>query len=133
MTTLRMLRINKQIQREISLLLELRVKNEMAKNAIITGVDCSKDLAQAKVYFTTIDPSIREDVQKALLSAKGLLRSSLGKQMPLRKTPALSFYMDKSEEYGRSIDVLLDSLKDEKSSSGEETGEQDSEENEYEE
>ena len=128
MTTLRMLRINKQIQREISLLLELRVKNEMAKNAIITAVDCSKDLAQAKVYFTTIDPSIREDVKKALISAGGLIRSSLGKQMPLRKTPALSFYSDESEEYGRTIDALLDSLKDEDSSQDEETEEQDSEE-----
>ncbi|GAB1426640.1 30S ribosome-binding factor RbfA [Aminivibrio sp.] len=133
MTTLRMLRINKQIQREISLLLELRVKNEMAKNAIITEVNCSKDLAQAKVFFTTIDPSIREDVQKALMSAAGLLRSSLGKQMPLRKTPALSFYVDESEEYGRSIDALLDSLKDEEPADGEDGEEQDSEEDEYEE
>ncbi|MEA4880038.1 MAG: 30S ribosome-binding factor RbfA [Synergistaceae bacterium] len=128
-----MLRINKQIQREISLLLELRVKNEMAKNAIITEVNCSKDLAQAKVFFTTIDPSIREDVQKALMSAAGLLRSSLGKQMPLRKTPALSFYVDESEEYGRSIDALLDSLKDEEPADGEDGEEQDSEEDEYEE
>ena len=133
MTTLRMLRINKQIQREISLLLELRVKNEMAKNAIITEVNCSKDLAQAKVFFTTIDPSIREDVQKALMSAAGLLRSSLGKQMPLRKTPALSFYVDESEEYGRSIDALLDALKDEEPADGEDGEEQDSEEDEYEE
>ena len=100
----------------------------MAKNAIITAVDCSKDLAQAKVYFTTIDPSIRDDVQKALISAGGLLRSSLGKQLPLRKTPALSFYVDESEEYGRSIDVLLDSLKDEGSSQEKESEEQDSEE-----
>lgn len=100
----------------------------MAKNAIITAVDCSKDLARAKVYFTTIDPSIREDVQKALISAGGLLRSSLGKQLPLRKTPALSFYADESEEYGRSMDVLLDSLKDEESFQGEEAEEQDSEE-----
>ncbi len=112
------------MQREISLLLELRVKNEMAKNAIITDVDCSKDLEQAKVYFTTIDPSIREDVQKALTSAGGLLRSALGKQLALRQTPALSFYIDDSEEYGRSIDVLLDSLKDEESGSGEEDEEE---------
>ena len=48
--------------------------------------------------------------------------------MPLRKTPALSFYADESEEYGRSIDALLDSLKDEESSRGEEAEEPDSEE-----
>ena len=33
MTTFRMQRINKQIQREVSLLLELRIKNETAKKA----------------------------------------------------------------------------------------------------
>ncbi|GAB1400168.1 30S ribosome-binding factor RbfA [Aminivibrio sp.] len=133
MTTLRMLRINKQIQREISLLLELRVKNEMAKNAIITEVNCSKDLAQAKVFFTTWNPSPSGGCSKAPpVSAARLLRSSTDGRCP-RKTPALSFYVDESEEYGRSIDALLDSLKDEEPADGEDGEEQDSEEDEYEE
>lgn len=101
------------MQREISLLLEMRIKNEMAKNAIITEVDCSRDLEQAKVYFTTVDPSVRDDVKKALGSVAGLFRSLLGKQLALRQTPALTFHIDASEEYGRTIDILLDSLKTE--------------------
>ena len=108
--------------------MELKVKNEMAKNAIITEVDCSRDLKLAKVYFTTIDPSIREDVQKALTSAGGLLRSAMGKQLALRLTPALSFSIDDSEEYGRSIDALLDSLKDEEPAGGEEDGPEETDE-----
>ena len=111
MTTFRMQRINKQIQREVSLLLELRIKNETAKKAIITDVDCSRDLEHAKVYFTTVDPSEREEVGKALGTVAGALRSQLGKLLKIRQIPALSFLLDTSEEYGRSIDVLLDSLK----------------------
>ena len=111
MTTFRMQRINKQIQREVSLLLELRIKNETAKKAIITDVDCSRDLEHAKVYFTTVDSSEREEVGKALGTVAGALRSQLGKLLTIRQIPALSFLLDTSEEYGRSIDVLLDSLK----------------------
>ena len=111
MTTFRMQRINRQMQREISLLLELRVKNETAKNAIITAVDCSRDLEHARVYFTTLDPSIRKDVGKSLASVAGVLRGFLGKQLSIRQIPVLSFHVDTSEEYGRSIDALLDTLK----------------------
>lgn len=111
MTTFRMQRINKQIQREVSLLLELRIKNETAKKAIITDVDCSRDLEHAKVYFTTVDPSEREEVGKALGTVAGALRSQLGKLLTIRQIPALSFILDTSEEYGRGIDILLDSLK----------------------
>lgn len=115
MTTFRMQRINKQIQREVSLLLELRIKNETAKKAIITDVDCSRDLEHAKVYFTTVDRSEREEVGKTLGMVAGALRSQLGKLLTIRQIPALSFFFDTSEEYGRSIDVLLDSLKTEDS------------------
>lgn len=111
MTTFRMQRINKQMQREISLLLEMRVKNETAKKAVITEVDCSRDLEQAKVFFTTVDPEERDDVKKALSSVAGALRSLLGKQMKLRQIPVLEFFLDTSEEYGRVMDRLLDSIK----------------------
>jgi len=121
MTTFRMQRINKQMQREISLLLEMRVKNETAKKAVITEVDCSRDLEQAKVFFTTVDPKERDDVKKALSSVAGALRSLLGKQMKLRQIPVLEFFLDTSEEYGRVMDRLLDSLKTE--GSGEELSE----------
>ncbi len=121
MTTFRMQRINKQMQREISLLLEMRVKNETAKKAVITEVDCSRDLEQAKVFFTTVDPEERDDVKKALSSVAGALRSLLGKQMKLRQIPVLEFFLDTSEEYGRVMDRLLDSLKTE--GSGEELSE----------
>lgn len=110
MTSFRMQRINRQLQREISLLLEQRVKNEGARNAIITGVDCARDLQSARVYFTTVDPGIRDEVKKSLNKAAGALRTMLGKQLVLRKVPSLEFLIDSSEEYGREMDRILDSL-----------------------
>lgn len=127
MTSFRMQRINKQMQREISLLLELRVKNETAKLAVITEVDCSRDLENARVYFTTVDPSIKDDVKKSLESVAGALRTMLGRQLGLRLTPALSFHVDTSEDYGRVIDRLLDSLKTDDRAETEEAGDDEEE------
>lgn len=115
MTTIRMQRLNKQIQREISLILNLRIKNETAKQAIITDVDCSRDLEYAKVYYTIMDPSMRAAVGKALASVAGPIRSLLAKSLSIRQVPSLSFLLDVSEEYGRSMDSLLDAIKNESS------------------
>ncbi|GHT00363.1 hypothetical protein AGMMS50276_25940 [Synergistales bacterium] len=103
----RMERINKQLQREISLLLERRIKNSVAKNAIITGVECSRDLELAKVYFTTTDPANREMVLAELKNAKGALRSMLSRILEIRRVPDLVFLIDPSVEYGSRIDALL--------------------------
>ena len=107
MTTFRIQRINKQIQRDLSIFLETKVRNDLAKQAIITGVNCSRDLRYAKVYFTSLDPESRESVHKALQEIAGLLRSLLAQSLPLRLIPELSFFLDSSEEYGRRIDSLL--------------------------
>ena len=110
MGTFRMARINKQLQREISLLLEQRVKNEVARNAIITGVECARDLEFARVYFTTLDSATRESVLTELQNVKGALRSMLGQALTLRHIPALEFVIDRSLDYGEHIDELLHKL-----------------------
>ena len=106
----RIARINKQLQREISLLLEQRVKNDVAKNAIITGVECSRDLESARVYFTTVDPAARESVLVELRNVKGALRTMLGQVLKLRHIPALDFMVDSSQDYGERIDEILHKL-----------------------
>ncbi|MDR2180137.1 MAG: 30S ribosome-binding factor RbfA [Synergistaceae bacterium] len=110
MGTFRMARINKQLQREISLLLEQRVKNEVARNAVVTGVECARDLEFARVYFTTLDPANRESVLTELQNVKGAMRSMLGQVLKLRHIPALEFLIDRSLDYGERIDGLLHKL-----------------------
>jgi len=93
------------------MLLQARIKNEWAKKAIITGVECSRDLGFAKVYFTTIDPSDQEGVKTGLESVEGLLRGILGKEMRLRTIPEFRFIIDLSEKKARVLDAVLDRLK----------------------
>lgn len=109
-STYRMARVNKLIQRELSLMLEQRVKNDVARNAIITGVECSRDLELARVYFTTVDASMRGPVLTELKNVKGALRSMLGEVLTLRHIPALEFVIDQSPDYGERIDGILRKL-----------------------
>lgn len=103
-------RINKELVREITYLLDHSIKDDLVRHAVLTSVDCSRDLKYAKVWFTTIDPDEREAVRAALNAAAGQLRKLMGERMYLRTTPQLEFKIDVSEEYGRHIDKLLDSL-----------------------
>lgn len=110
MGTFRMARIDKQLQREISLLLRERIKNASVKDAIITGVECSRDLERAKVFFTAIDPQRRPALLDELRGVKGALRTLLGRAMRLRHVPALEFVADDSADRGARIDDILDRL-----------------------
>ncbi|MBQ6738475.1 MAG: 30S ribosome-binding factor RbfA [Synergistaceae bacterium] len=109
-SNLRMSRINKQLQREIALIIETEIKKESVKSAIITGVECSKDLERAKVFFTALEARKCPGILKDLNEIKGAVRGLLGQTIKLRRVPALEFIIDKSSEYGAKIDKILDSL-----------------------
>ena len=105
-----MARINKQLQREIALLLEHRIKNEAVKDAIVTGVECSRDREHARVFFTALDPARRAPLLEELQSVRGAVRTLLGQVLTLRHVPALEFVPDRSVDYGEKIDGILHRL-----------------------
>lgn len=109
-SNLRISRINKELQRELALIFESRIKKESVKTIIITGVECSKDLERAKVFFTALEARKCPGILKDLNEIKGAVRGLLGQTMKLRKIPALEFVIDTSSAYGAKIDAILDSL-----------------------
>ena len=109
-TNLRMSRINKQLQREIALIFETQVKKSSLKGIIITGVECTKDLMKARVYFTALEARKRPGILKDLNEVKGAVRGLLGQTIKLRRVPELEFVMDTSGDYGAKIDAILDNL-----------------------
>ena len=66
------------------------------------------DGQQASVFYTVMggEEAIR-DTALALGSATGLIRSEVGKQLGLRHTPSLEFYLDAVPETARDIEDLL--------------------------
>ncbi len=109
-SNLRMARINKQLQREIALIIETRIKKSSVKGTIITGVECAKDLERAKVFFTALEYRKCPGILRDLNEIKGAIRSLLGESIKLRRVPELEFFIDGSSEYGAKIDSILDRL-----------------------
>lgn len=123
-----MSRINKQLQREIALIIENKIQKSSVKGTIITGVECTKDLERAKVFFTALEARKCPGILKDLNDIKGAIRGMLGQSIKLRRVPALEFIIDKSSDYGAKIDKILDSLGFGLSSRSEEVGSRNDEE-----
>lgn len=92
------------------MIIETKIKKSGIKEAIITGVECTKDLEKARVYFTAMQAHKRPGILKELTEIKGVIRGLLGQTIKLRKVPALEFIIDTSEDYGAKIDAILDGL-----------------------
>ena len=106
-----LLRINEDIQRELSVLLR-GIKDPRVNQGLIsiTYVDTSGDLSLSKIYLSVYDLKSKIDFFKGLKSASGYLRSSLGRALSLRHTPQLQFELDKSLERGAMINSILNEL-----------------------
>jgi ribosome-binding factor A len=78
----------------------------------ITDARLTGDLREATVYYTVLgDSAAQAGTAAALESAKGLLRSVVGKALGLRHSPSLAFVLDDVQEHVREIDDLLAAAK----------------------
>lgn len=98
-------RINDNLQEAISYIIFQEVKNPNIKFVTITAVNTTSDLSYAKVYFTTLGD--KQETLKALKSAKGFIRNELKEKVELRNIPELEFVYDESIEYGQRIEEKI--------------------------
>ncbi len=88
--------------------LEMRVKDPRLGFITITDARVTGDLQQATVFYTVLgDDTQKADTAAALESARGVLRSEVGKQTGVRHTPSLAFIADGVPENAAHIDDLL--------------------------
>lgn len=74
----------------------------------ITDSRITPDLREATLYYTVLgDVEEQAATAAALESAKGLLRSQVGKALGLRHSPSLAFEQDTVQDTVRHIDELL--------------------------
>ena len=104
----RTLRLNVQLQRELSSLIRGELTDPRVKQISITGVSISPDMRNARVSISQLgsDAELTAAV-KALNGAAVLLRHRLGKNLKLRYMPALSFAADTALREGDRIGVLI--------------------------
>jgi ribosome-binding factor A len=88
--------------------LQRRIKDPRLGFVTITDARVTGDLREATVFYTVHgDETEREASAAALESAKGILRSTVGRETGVRFTPTLTFVMDAIPDTARHLDDLL--------------------------
>ncbi|MGQ0383536.1 MAG: 30S ribosome-binding factor RbfA [Gammaproteobacteria bacterium] len=101
-------RIEEQLKRLLSELVRREVKDPRVGLVTITGVEVSRDLSHAKIYFTPFaGVGDAESALAALRHAAGFLRHQVRNEMRLRVAPELDFYVDDSVERGARLSALI--------------------------
>lgn len=102
-------RLGTEVLRSLSQLLRFETKDPRLQNVSLTGVDLSRDLSVARVFYSMMNPDDAvEPVAEGLKQASGFLRSKLGHELKIRHVPELRFMHDDSAEEAARMSQLID-------------------------
>jgi ribosome-binding factor A len=112
MSNPRVRKIADRIQVIVAEMLERRIKDPRLGFVTVTDVRVTGDTQQATIFYTVLGQDGAEEEAlagsaAALESAKGLLRSEVGKQLGMRHVPSLTFVHDALPENARHLDEVL--------------------------
>jgi ribosome-binding factor A len=106
--TARALKMADRVKVIVAEMLETRVKDPRLGFITINDARMTGDLQHATLFYTVLGTADEQAATAAALeSAKGVLRSEVGKQTGLRLTPTLEFLADAVPENASHIDELL--------------------------
>lgn len=97
-----------RIQQIVASTLERRIKDPRLGFVTITDVRMTGDLQHASIFYTVFgDESERASSAAALESAKGIIRSAVGRGTRLRLTPTIEFIPDALPETSAEFEEAL--------------------------
>lgn len=109
--TNRMSRINEELKREISNIINFDLNNSNITGIVsVTKVRVTPDLRYARVYVSMINSKNKKNTLAGLKQASGYIRSMIAKKVNLRNTPELVFEFDETIEYGARIDSIINDI-----------------------
>ena len=103
-------RVSHFLHEELARLLQGTVRDPRVQEVNLTGVEVSRDLSHAKVFFTLMSDASSEEraeMTAVLSKVSGFLRSELAKASTMRTVPRISFRFDESVGRGRDMETLL--------------------------
>ena len=108
MSNPRVRKVADRIQVVVAEMLERRVKDPRLGFVTVTDVRVSGDTQQASVFYTVLgeDDQVQASAV-ALESARGLIRSEVGKQLGMRTVPTLEFIHDALPDTARHFEEIL--------------------------
>ncbi|HEU5033801.1 MAG TPA: 30S ribosome-binding factor RbfA [Mycobacteriales bacterium] len=102
-------RMSMRVREIVADVVERQVKDPRLGMVTITDARLTPDLREATVFYTVWgDDDDRRDTAVALESAKGVIRTAVGRGTGLKHTPSLTFVPDVVPETARHIEELLD-------------------------
>ena len=100
-------KLAERIQVIVAEMLERRIKDPRLGFVTVTDVRLTNDLHDATIYYTVLgDEREKLESAAALESAKGIIRSEVGRQTGVRFTPTIAFLADAVPENAAHIDEL---------------------------
>ena len=100
------------LQREVSFIINSKVKDPRVGFLTITGVRLSPDYHYMDVFFTLLDE--RRDLKlclNGLNTCKGFIKRNIQTRIKLKTMPEIKFIYDKSIENGLRINKIIEELK----------------------
>jgi ribosome-binding factor A len=106
-------RVGELLTEVIAEVLREDIRDPRVTGVTITAARVTKDLRQARIYFTILGGASenKDAVLAGLKSALGFIRSRIGKQLKLRFVPAIEFFYDDSVDEAERIEKLLREVK----------------------
>ncbi|GIG60402.1 ribosome-binding factor A [Longispora fulva] len=104
----RVRRLAGRVRELVASSLKTQIKDPRLGMITVTDARITNDLREATVYYTVFGDAVEQSASAAALeSAKGVLRSTVGKRLGLRHSPSLTFVADQVQEHVANIDDLL--------------------------
>ncbi|GAB3549179.1 30S ribosome-binding factor RbfA [Arthrobacter tumbae] len=106
-------RLAQRIKVIVAEALRRRVKDPRLESVTVTDARVTNDLQHATIYYTVFGESEEQAaVHKALESARGVLRSEVGRNITARLTPTLEFVPDEIPVNASHLEELLRTAKE---------------------
>lgn len=102
-------RVDEQVRETVAALLVSEVSDPRVALVTVTGAKVSPDKSVASVYVSA-DPGRYDEVLEGLQSARGHVRSLLGRSLGWRVSPELRFFIDDSVDAGARITAALSNV-----------------------
>jgi ribosome-binding factor A len=97
-----------RIREIVASTLKAQVKDPRLGMVTVTDAKVTPDLREAEVFYTVLGGFTEQQASAiALESAKGVLRSAVGRQTGVKFTPTLTFTLDVIPDTARQIEDLL--------------------------
>jgi len=107
----RMLKIDELVRERLGRIIAREVELPIGALATIVKVATAPNLKETKVFVSVLPVAKSEVVIKVLNRERANLQHWLGRQIKIRQTPILKFFVDDTAEQAAAIDQLLDNLK----------------------